>query len=57
MSRFSEFTPSNSNVITLHTMDQLNADVENRINDAIDALSEDLYPTIAAAARNFDVPT
>ena len=38
-------------------MDQSNAAIENRINDAIDTLSEDLYPTIAAAARNLNVPT
>ena len=38
-------------------MDQSNAAVEDRINDAIGALSEGLYTSIAAAARNFDVPT
>lgn len=38
-------------------MDQSNTAVESRINDAIDALSEDLYQTITAAARNFDLPT
>ncbi len=38
-------------------MNHPGAAVENRINDALHALSEDLYPSIAAAARNFDVPT
>lgn len=38
-------------------MDQSNAAIESRINDAIDALSKDLYLTIAAAVRNFDIPT
>ncbi len=40
-----------------HTINQSNAGIESRINDVIDALFEDLYPTIAAAARNFIVPT
>ncbi len=33
------------------------AAVENRINDALHALSKDLYPSIAEAAQDFDVPT
>ncbi len=38
-------------------MDQSDAALESRINDAIDALSEGLTNrSIAAAARNFDLP-
>lgn len=39
---FSKFTLSINYVITSHTMDQSNADIESQINDAIDILSEDL---------------
>ena len=57
MSQISDFTPPISSVIPPRTMDQSSAAIENRINDALHALSEDLYPYIAAAARDFDVST
>lgn len=57
MARFRKFTPSINNIIPPHTIDQSNAAIESRINDAIDALFEDLYPSIAAAAQDFNVPT
>ena len=56
ISRFTNFTPTISNVILPRTMNHLGTTVENRINDALHALSEDLYPSIAAAARDFNVP-
>lgn len=57
ISRFINFSPPISNVIPPRTMNQQGAAVENRINDALHALSEDLYSSIAAAARDFDIPT
>ncbi len=57
MSRFTNFTPPINNVIPPRTMNHTGAAVDNRINDALHALSEDLYPSITAAARDFDVPT
>ncbi len=38
-------------------MNHPGAAVENRINDALHALSEDLYPSIAAAAQDFNILT
>lgn len=38
-------------------MNESSAAAERRINDAMEALSEGLYPSIAAAARDFDIPT
>lgn len=57
MSCFSKFIPSISKVISPHIMNQSNAADEGQIDDAIDKLSEGLYTSIAAAARNFDIPT
>ncbi len=54
--RFSKFTFSINYFITPHTINPSNTDIESQINDAIDALFEDLYPTIVESARNFDVP-
>lgn len=57
MSHFSKFTPSIYNIITPHTMNQSNAAIESRINDAFDAFSEGLYMSIIATVQNFDILT
>ncbi len=57
MSQFTNFTPPISNVIPPRTMNHPGVAVENRIIDVLHVLSKDLYPSIAVAARNFDVPT
>ncbi len=57
MSQISNFTPPISNIIPLLIINQSGAVVENRINDVLHALSEDLYPSIRATALDFDVPT
>ncbi len=38
-------------------MNQSGAAVENQINDALHALSKDLYPSIRVAALDFDIST
>ena len=48
MLHFSDFTTFINYIINPHIINQLNAIIESRINDAIDALSEYLYLFIAA---------
>ena len=38
-------------------MNQSNAAIESRINDAFDAFSEGLYMSIIATVQNFDILT
>lgn len=52
MSQFSKCTPIN-NVIAPHTMNQSSTTFDSQINDAINILSDDLYPFIGEMGRNF----
>lgn len=56
MSQISNFISPISKIISPYIINQSDAIVENQINNALHALSKDLYLSIHTAVLDFDIP-